>query len=141
MYSTYSFTDTSLVLSHPKVGQYVFNGQGLGSVTVSRANDNTQHDIAADGSTMTSKIVTKNGTLAITIQQTSPAQMWLKKWYNYLVAAPTNEWASTNAVFSVPATGERFNITGISPQKIPDAVFQQAGQQVTWTLMATDISG
>ena len=81
MYSTYSFADTSLVLSHPKVGKIVLNGQGLGSVTIARANDNTQHDVAADGSTMTSKIVTRNGTLAIAIQQTSPAQKWLKKWH------------------------------------------------------------
>ena len=141
MYSTYSFADTSLVLSHPKVGKIVLGGQGLGSVTISRAADSTQHDIAADGSAMTSKIIARNGSLSLSIQQTSPAQQWLRKWYAYLVSAPASEWAQTNAVFSSQVTGERYNISGVSPQRAPDAVFRQAGQQVTWTLMATDVSG
>ena len=66
--TVYSFEDTSFTLSHPSVGMYTFVGKGVGSVSVSRANDFTQHDVAADGSTMISKIISRNGTLAIAIQ-------------------------------------------------------------------------
>ena len=52
--TTYSFSDVSLVLSHPSVGKCTITGEGVGSVTVSRANDLTQHDVAADGSVMVS---------------------------------------------------------------------------------------
>ena len=139
--TTYSFADVSLVMSHPKVGKFTFTGEGVGSVTISRANDATQHDVAADGSVMVSKIVTKNGTIAIAIQQTSAGHKWLKKWHDYLMVAPTNQWAQTSAILKNPAIGETINMSGISPQKRADAAYQQAGQQVTGNMMATTISG
>lgn len=141
MFSTYSFSDVSLVMSHPSVGKFTFSGQGLGSVTVSYANDLTQHDIAADGSVMVSKFISKNGTIAISIQQTSPAHKFLKRWLDYLRIAPTSEWATTTAVLKVPAQGETWTFSGISPQKAADAAYQQTGQQYTWNLMAAEISG
>ena len=140
MTSVYSFADVSLVLSHPSVGKCTLTGQGLGSVAIARANDNTTHDVAADGSVMVSKVLSKNGSMAISIQQTSEAQNWLKKWYNYLIVAPSSEWAKTNAVLTNPSGNEKFNLSGVSPQRRPDASFQQTGQQVTWTLMAAEIT-
>lgn len=139
--SVYSFADVSLVISHPSVGKFTLTGEGLGSVSISRANDLTQHDVAADGSVMVSKIATHNGTIAIAIQQTSSAHAWLKKLVDYLMVAPTSEWALASAVLSNPSVGETINMSGISPQKRADVSYQQAGQQVTWNLMATDITG
>ena len=139
-HSTYSFSDVSMVISHPKVGKYTITGEGVGSVTVSYANDLSQHDIAADGSVMTSKIITKNGTIALAIQQTSAAHKWLRKWQNYLMVAPTEEWTQTTAVIKNPSIGETINISGISPQKAADKAFQSAGQQATWNLLATTIN-
>lgn len=138
--TVYSFKDVSLVLSHPSVGKFTLTGEGLGSVSVSEANDLTQHDVAADGSVMVSKIDTENGTMAIAIQQTSAAHTWLNKWVKYLKIAPTSEWAQTSGILKNPATGETINLSGISPQKRADAGFQQTGQQVTWNLMAAKIS-
>ena len=140
MTSVYSFADVSLVLSHPSVGQCTLTGQGLGSVAIARTNDNTQHDVAADGSVLVSKVLSKNGTMQVAIQQTSEAQAWLKKWYNYLIVAPTSEWARTNAVLKNPSGNETFNMSGISPQKRPDASFQATGQQVTWNFMCAEIT-
>ena len=139
-HSTYSFSDVSMVISHPKVGKYTITGEGVGSVTVSYANDLSQHDIAADGSVMTSKIITKNGTIALAIQQTSAAHKWLRKWQNYLMVAPTEEWTQTTAVIKNPSIGETINISGISPQKAADKAFQSAGQQATWNPLATTIN-
>lgn len=139
MFSTYSFTDTILILSHPSVGQKTFNGQGLGSVTLSYANDISSHDVAADGSVMVSKQITKNGTMSIAIQQTSDAQAWLKKWVDYLAVAPTDEFAETTGVLKNLSTGENFTLNGITPQKKPDSSWQQTGQQVTWALLVAEI--
>lgn len=139
--TVYSFSDVSMVISNPNVGQITITGEGVGSISISRANDMTQHDIAADGSVMISKIVTQNGTIAISLQQTSPAHRWLKKWLDYCISAPTNEWANTTATLKHPAFGETIDMSGISPQKRADAAFQSAGQQVTWNLMAARITG
>ena len=140
-HTTYSFADVSLVMNHPAVGMATATGEGVGTITVTRAADVTQHDLAADGSVMVSKIITKNGTLAITIQQTSSFHKYLKKWFDYLQVAPTDQFTKASAVLKNPALGETINITGISPQKRADATFQSAGQQVTWNLMATSIDG
>lgn len=140
-HTTYSFADVSLVMSHPSVGMFTFTGEGVGSVTVTRANDVTQHDLASDGSVMASKILAKNGALAIDIQQTSAGHKWLKKYYDYLQVAPTDQWTKASAVLKNPALGEIINIKGISPQKRADAAFQSSGQHVTWNLMATEIDG
>jgi len=139
--TVYSFADVSLVISHPKVGKFTITGEGVGSVSISRANDMTQHDVAADGSVMVSKIFTENGTVAIAIQQTSAAHKWLKKWHDYLKVAPTSEFAKSTAILKNPAVGETISMSGVTPQKRADSAFQQAGQQVTWNLMAAKITG
>lgn len=139
--TTYSFADVSLVLSHPSVGKITITGTGVGSVSISRSNDLTQHDVAADGSVMVSKVNTKNGTIAIAIQQTSTAHAWLKKWTSYLLTAPTSEFAKASAILKNPSLGETINMSGVTPQKRADVAFQQSGQQVTWNLMAATING
>lgn len=139
--TVYSFADVSLVISHPKVGKFTITGEGVGSVSISRANDMTQHDVAADGSVMVSKIFTENGTVAIAIQQTSAAHKWLKKWHDYLKVAPSSEFAKSTAILKNPAVGETISMSGVTPQKRADSAFQQAGQQVTWNLMAAKITG
>lgn len=139
--TVYSFADVSLVISHPKVGKFTITGEGVGSVSVSRANDMTQHDVAADGSVMVSKVVTDNGTMAIAIQQTSAAHKWLRKWYDYLKIAPSSEFAKSTVILKNPAAGETISMSGVTPQKRADSAFQQTGQQVTWNLMAAKISG
>ncbi len=140
-HTTYSFADVTFVMSHPAVGMVTITGEGVGSITISRSNDVTQHDLAADGSVMVSKIIATNGTIAIAIQQTSYVHKWLKKLYDYLQIAPTDQWTQASAVLKNPALGETINMSGISPQKRADAAFQQVGQQVTWNFMATTIAG
>lgn len=139
MYTVYSFTDVSVIISHPSVGQYVTSATGLGSITVNMANEVTNHDVAADGAVMISKIKARNGSAAIAIQQTSDMHAWLQKWYNYLEAAPASEWAKTVITVRAPNMQQLKTLTGVSPQKQPDSPYQAQGQHVTWTLMAADI--
>ena len=139
MNSVYNFKDTTLVLRHPAMGSLTITGEGVGSVTLSYANDNTQHDVAADGSVMISKINAHNGTLAITVQQTSYANRWLERYMNYIKVAPTSEWAAANASLDNDQIGDHFELKGISPQKAPDHSYQAAGQNKTWNMMAAEI--
>lgn len=139
MNSTYSFSDIGLTISHPSVGQYIMSGEGMGSINVTMTQDRTAHDIAADGSVMVSKIRARNGTIAISAQQTSKLHQWLTKWFNYLESASTNEWADTNIIIRAPKMGQTIIATYVSPQKLPDRPYQAQGQQLTWNLMAADI--
>lgn len=139
--TTYSFADVVLIVSHPAVGQFTFTGEGVGSCSISRSNDVTQHDLAADGSVMVSKILAKNGTLTINIQQTSEGHKFLKRWLAYITNAETNEWAQASAVLRNPSLGETINMQGVSPQKRADVSYQSAGQQVAWSLMCAEIDG
>jgi hypothetical protein len=138
--TTYSFADLAGSINHPTFGFYLFDGTGVGSVTVSKATDRTAHDIAADGSVMVSKIAGNNGTVTIECQQTSAIHKWLSAWFNALWQLPTSEWASTSMTLRNTATGTRHIISGISPQKEPDTPYQSQGQRVSWTLMCAEIT-
>lgn len=138
--TTYSFTDLAGSIYHPTLGSYIFDGTGVGSVTVAKATDRTAHDIAADGSVMVSKICGNNGTVTIEVQQTSALHKWLETWFNALWQLPTAEWASSSMALRNTATGTSHIISGISPQKEPDTPYQAQGQRVTWTLMCAEIT-
>ena len=138
--TTYSFADLAGSINHPAFGSYLFDGTGVGSVTVSKATDRTAHDIAADGSVMVSKIAGNNGTVTIECQQTSAIHKWLSAWFNALWQLPTSEWASTSMTLRNTATGTRHIISGISPQKEPDTPYQSQGQRVSWTLMCAEVT-
>ncbi len=137
--STYSFQDLAGAIAHPQLGAYTFTGEGVGSVMVSMAGDNTSHDIAADGSCMVSKVIRKNGTIVITCQQTSRVHKWLLAAFNALYVADTSEWARMGATLRNTSDGTSHVAAGISFQKPADKPYQAQGQNVTWTLMAADI--
>lgn len=140
-YSTYSFEDVNCIVSHPSVGSFSFNGAGMGSITVAKANDMSSHDLAADGSVMTSKIRAGNGTVTIAVQQTSPGAAFLRKLNAYCDTAGSSEF--TRTVISVVSKEQGIDITatGVSPQKSPDTGFQQAGQQISFAYLAQRIAG
>lgn len=137
--TTYDFLDVSVTISHPSVGTFSMVGEGVGSISVSMTTDRTAHDPAADGSIMVSKIRARNGSVSISIQQTSYINRWLLKWYNYVEAANASVWADAKIIIRAPQMGELTTCKGVSPQKIPDNTYQAQGQNITWSLMAADI--
>lgn len=135
-YTTYSFNDIKMVISHPAYPAYTVNGQGIGEVGISWQNDNTAHDVAADGKVMVSKIVANNGSIAITMQQTSQMHQWMKGLFNTLKNAPSQLWAAGRIDISSPdGIGDNIQLTGVSFTKRSDQPFQAQGQMVTWNLM------
>lgn len=140
MYKTYSFEDVTVSFSHPSVGTASSTGAGLGTIAITKASDDTAHDVAADGTVMISKIAGKNGTIAINMQQTSDLNKWLLKWYNYVKQAATSEFASMNLTINSKNLNDSTVCTGVSPQKIADRPYQSQGQHVTWNLMCAEIT-
>lgn len=137
--STYSFLDLAGSVSHPSVGYYVFNGEGAGSISITKATDRTAHDIAADGSVMVSKIGGNNGSITIECQQTSPLHKWLLAWSTALWQLPTSEWAETTILLRNASTATSHICRGVTYQKDADSPYQAQGQRVTWTLMCAEI--
>ena len=139
MFPTYSFQDTDITMQNPAVGNYVFTGDGIGSVSIAMANDVTTHDLSADGTVMVSKIISRNGSINLALQQTSGGHRWLIKLMNFLKNAPASNWADTVMVIRSKSTGETITCYGVSPQKTPDRSYQAQGQQITWALMSAEI--
>ncbi len=140
-HTTYAFEDLAVVFSHPSKGTLTLTGSGLVSVTVSRANDVSSHDLAADGSVMTSKMQARNGTLTIAVQQSSAGAAWLRKLNQYLEVASSAEWTQGVCSIASKVMGVNVNCTGVSPQKTPDAAYQAAGQQISFPYLCQNISG
>lgn len=135
----YSFSDVSMTISHPAVGQFLANGAGVGSITVSMSTDRTTHDVAADGRVMVSKVKGRNGSIAIAVQQDSELNRWLTKLFNYLDFAPASVWADIRIILRSPSMQELVTATSVSFQKLADKPYQSQGQQLSWNLMAGDI--
>jgi hypothetical protein len=140
-HTTYAFEDLAVVFSHPSKGSLTLTGAGIVSATVSRSTDVTAHDLAADGSVMASKIQARNGTLTLVLQQTSAGANWLRKLNQYLEVAASSEWTQAVCSVSSKVMGVDIKCTGVSPQKTPDAVYQSAGQQVSFAYMCQTIAG
>lgn len=137
----YGFSDTICVIAHPAFPSNSFNGQGVKSLAISYDNDNTAHDLAADGSVMVSKIRANTGTITLVIQQSSPIHKYLKQMFNIIQAQPTILWAS--AIFTISSPAGLFDsilATGVSLLKRADQPYQQQGQDVTWTFKVANLS-
>lgn len=139
-FNTYSFEDVTCSFQHGSVGAASSTGQGLGSISIAMATEKTVHDTAADGVVMISKIAGKNGTISISMQQTSELHKYLVRWYNYIDIANASEWAAMVLTIKSNYLGEVTTCTGVSPQKLADRPYQAQGQHVTWNLMAAEIT-
>lgn len=136
---TYSFEDTDVTIQHPSFGSYTAYGSGLGTVTVSYANDVTTHEVSADTSVVVSKSVKKNGTVTFNIIQSSEFNTWLKNFANYIEAAPASEFADATILIRNKSTGETFDCSGVSHQKRPDTSYQSTSQNKDWVMMCAYI--
>lgn len=137
---TYSFEDTVLTISHPNFGTYSAYGTGIGSLSISYANDVTKHDVAADLAVVVSKWVAKNGTVTLDIMQSSDLNAWLKKFAAFLENSDTDQFALATMSISNKSTGDSYYCTGVSHQKRADNNFQSQAQNRSWTMMCASIS-
>jgi len=139
-YNTYSFEDVTASFSHSSVGAASSTGAGIGTITTSMTTTRTVHEVASDGTVMITKVVGKNGVVAITIQQTSDLHKYLLKWYNYVDSADSSEWAGMNVTIKSNNLGDVTTCTGVSPEKLADRPYAAQGSMVTWNLMSAEIT-
>lgn len=137
--TTYSFTDHIITIASPAYAAYVLSGQALGELNLSYTNDNTAHDVAADGSVMVSKIISNTGTASLTVQQTSELNKWLLGLFNALYALPSSYWPTINITIRNIASGSVTTCTGVSFSKRSDKTYQAQGQMYTWNFMCARI--
>ncbi|HLH04948.1 MAG TPA: phage protein [Bryobacteraceae bacterium] len=143
--TTYSFKDLTGAFVHPLVGSYILAGGnvGLGQITITNATDRTAHDTAADGSVMVSYIAGDSGAATIEVQQTSDLHSFLLGWFNQLKtladSGDVSLWAAGVLSLRNLEDGTVHTLTGVSPSKVPDKVYQAQGQRVTWNLMAAAV--
>jgi len=137
--TTYSFKDLTGVIAHPYATAFKLVGAGIGEIQIVMTTDRTQHDIAADGSVMVSKIEAFNGTIKISCQQTSDLHKFLIGLQNYLDTAPASQWALITIALRNATDGISHFATGVSFGKRADKSYKAQGQNVDWTLHAADI--
>ena len=135
----YSFEDTTVTIEHPNLGSYSAYGTGIGTMAISYANDVTMHDVGADLAVVVSKSAKKNGTVTFEVLQTSDFSTWLKKWYNYVLTAPSESFAQASITIRNSSSGDYYLCTGVSPQKMADGNFQSQQQNRSWALMCANI--
>jgi Protein of unknown function (DUF3277) len=144
--TTYSFKDLTGAFTHPLLASFILGGGniGLGSLTISMAQDRTVQDIASDGSVMVSYIPGDQGTISIEVQQTSNLHNFLLNWFNLCKTAAdlgdVINWAAASISIRNSLDGSFHHATGVSPGKVPDKVYAQQGSKITWTLPAAFIS-
>jgi hypothetical protein len=139
---TWSFLDVDFAIQHPAYGQYIVQGEGIGTITRTMTQARTQHDTAADGEIMVSKIPGNNGNLVLAIQQVAGLNKWLTGLSNYINDQQTEakEFARATVDIRIRSTGEKISATGVSLEKIADQALQAQGQMRSWTLMCKNIS-
>ena len=141
----YSFKDLSLALDHPVAGPFSAAGElGFGQLTVAMTTELSTLATAADGNVMITAAAGRSGHLLIEAQQTSDLHSYLLGWLNAVTTARDNGDVSNWATMTVSArnvtTGRTHVLTGVCPSKFPDYPYGSQGQNVTWTLMAGDVS-
>lgn len=138
--TVYSLADVRAVLYHPGVGQCVLSSLGAGKITVSRSGDLSSHTATADGYVVVNRLRTSHGTVAVEVPQNSSADEFLRKWVRYLKNARSSEFARSTLTLADTMGGFTISCEGVTPQKIPDRVYDQTSGNLTWTFLAAGIS-
>lgn len=139
MTKVYSFEDHRVILTHPDVGSFQLSDGGIGRVVVSYSGENSRLTNSADGGVVVNKLKNDSGTVSVDVLQTSDANLWLKKYVNYLKTSPTNRYALGNLLIT-GNDGEDTSCTGVVPQKMADLSFDAEAQNRSWQFLAANVT-
>jgi hypothetical protein len=144
---TYSFKALTGVITNPVFGVTIpltGGNLGAGKIDISMTTVRTEHDVAADGTVMPSYIAGDNGSVMITVQETSSLHSALLALYNAcLAAASTGQvagWAANTISFRLSTDNSVHVLTGVSFEKFPDKPYQAKCAQIDWKLLAANIT-
>jgi hypothetical protein len=145
--TTYSFKDLVGVLTSPLLGaplQLVGGNIGNGEISIRMTTNRTEHETGTDGTVMPSYVAGDAGEITIQLQQTSRLHHALVSLFNQAITASNigdiSNWASMQISLRTIYDGSGHDLYGVSFQKIPDKPYAARGQNVTWTLMAANVT-
>ncbi len=140
-FHVYSFADVRTTIYHPSVGQCVLSSSGLGKITVYRAGDQSSHTATADGYVVINRLRSVNGTVTLEVPINSTADKFLRRWANYLKnIGDSSRFGKTSINIEDRLGGYIHYLDGVTPQRIPDRVYDEQATSVTWTLLVASIS-
>ena len=125
---------------HQDVGQCVLSAQGLGKISVTFSGDLSSHTATADGYVVVKRLRANHGIITLEVPQNSSADEFLRRWARYLKNAQSYLFALTALNIVDQMGGFTIYCEGVTPQKIPDRVYDQTSGNVSWTLLAASIS-
>jgi len=138
--TVYSLADVRAVMYHQDVGQCVLSAQGMGKISVTSSGDLSSHTATADGYVVVNRLRANHGIITLEVPQNSSADEFLRRWARYLKNAQSYLFALTALNIVDQMGGFTIYCEGVTPQKIPDRVYDQTSGNVSWTLLAANIS-
>ena len=138
--TVYSLADVRAVMYHQDVGQCVLSAQGMGKISVTSSGDLSSHTATADGFVVVNRLRANHGIITLEVPQNSSADEFLRRWARYLKNAQSYLFALTALNIVDQMGGFTIYCEGVTPQKIPDRVYDQTSGNVSWTLLAASIS-
>lgn len=140
-FATYSLQDVSVVIEHPDVGSKVLSEEGRGGqISISFAADMSSHTTSAGGYVVVNKITTHSGSVSLALAQNSSADLWMRKLCNYLKGCTVTRFALATLTIRDAATGQSYECTGVTPQKVPDIQYDQTAGTVQYGLLCAYIT-
>ena len=138
--TVYSLADVRAVMYHQDVGQCVLSAQGMGKISVTSSGDLSSHTATADGYVVVNRLRANHGIITLEVPQNSSADEFLRRWARYLKNAQSYLFALTALNIVDQMGGFTIYCEGVTPQKIPDRVYDQTSGNVSWTLLAASIT-
>ena len=138
--NVYSLADTRVVLHHSNVGSAVLSLCGIGKIVVSYSGDLSSHTTTADGSVVVNRLKTQNATVTVEIPQNSIGDQFMRKWIRYLRTCVAERYLITTLTITDASGGPTITMTGVTPQKSPDRTYDRTSSNVTYTLLAANVT-
>ena len=138
--TVYSLADVRAVMYHQDVGQCVLSAQGMGKISVTSSGDLSSHTATADGYVVVNRLRSNHGIITLEVPQNSSADEFLRRWARFMKNCQTWQFALTALNIVDNMGGFTIYCEGVTPQKIPDRVYDQTAGTVSWTLLAANIT-
>ena len=81
-----------------------------------------------------------HGIITLEVPQNSTADVFLRRWSKFLKNAQSWQFALSMLNIVDNAGGFTIYCEGVTPQKIPDRAYDQTAGNVSWTLLAANIT-
>ena len=139
-WSVYSLPDVINVINHPAVGKCVLSDAGGGRITIAYSGDLASVTRTAVGYVVINKLVAKDGTITLEIPVNSEADIFLRKYIEYVEKAKTNEFSLGTMSLIDPAGNRTLDFKGVVPQKKPDEGYDQTSGNRNYTFIFAEMT-